>query len=71
MPINKTPGAPEAVKFEGIFGIPMNVIMQYSSEQGNQLPSALHKIFMKLDGLNGMEEKEKEKETEEDEDEDI
>lgn len=26
--------------------------MQYASEQGHLLPSALHKIFSKLDSLN-------------------
>lgn len=43
-----------ATKFEGIFGIPLKVVMQYPSERGNMIPHALQTIFSKLDSLNGI-----------------
>jgi len=42
------------VPFEGIFGIPLRVILRYESESGNQIPSILNNIFTILESSTSL-----------------
>ncbi|EAL61591.1 Kelch repeat-containing protein [Dictyostelium discoideum AX4] len=44
----------QVVPFEGIFGIPLRVILRYPNESGNQIPSILNSIFTILESSSAL-----------------
>ncbi|EGC38606.1 roco10, ROCO family protein [Dictyostelium purpureum] len=55
-PGNSNPTSPTStlVPFEGIFGIPLRVILRYPNESGNQIPSILNNIFSILESSSAL-----------------
>eukprot|EP01133_Synstelium_polycarpum_P012618 gene12619-14810_t len=44
----------QATPFEGMFGVPLRVILRYQSELGNQIPSILNSIFSVLESSHSL-----------------
>eukprot|EP01132_Coremiostelium_polycephalum_P010220 gene10220-12534_t len=52
--LNKEKEALVTTPFEGIFGIPLRVILRYQTEMGNQIPSILNSIFSILESISSL-----------------
>ncbi|KYR00058.1 Kelch repeat-containing protein [Tieghemostelium lacteum] len=51
---NNVNGLNGGAPFEGIFGIPLRVILRYQSESGNQIPSILNNLFSQLESSTSL-----------------